>query len=608
MNQGHAESAHQNQTESLTSARPAPPPLPSASSGPQPSTSSHPPIPGNSADGAADQEPNMPPRQHELAQSNAELPANNNLEVILQVVRNPFGGVKRKLEKTAMPKALDFDDQSKVFFPHLFSSENNLNYVGSFLLPSCYAAELMDPAERQRFDTWYSEASKGSFDFQKKAHYCKNDVEILYKGCMKFREEFFKETNVNPFKCITIASSCMKVFTSNFLPAESLAIPSPVDCRRQCKTFSSTSIQWLEWKTGEQKIGPYFVDGYAEVNGIKTAFEVYGCLYHGCPRCFMPNHFEALHTAHLKERRRGTSPTPSGIPRSSTKILMNPTIITVSSEPLYIPHGLCIFSPILPHKTSAGKLAFTLCCACAEIGNQKGSCSHSDITEGKQEASSYPADATDEESRLKYIEDYRVNQGVRLNPDKIEVNPAKRQVAKLCTLNSFWGKLAQRNDLAQTTIVSKPDEFFNFMFSGKYTITHFQWKFNRGCISPPNKSCLERVQDKVLYIDTDSLIYLVKGGNHLGDLTDKLGGDTIKEFVALGPKSYAYQTRDRKKVVMRVKGITQTHKSSERVNFDTVKDLVEGFLETWLHNGVHDTAVELPGFQLIRADRDMEAS
>ncbi|KAM9741015.1 uncharacterized protein ACNS7B_012259 isoform 1-T1 [Menidia menidia] len=683
------------------------------------------------------------------------------------------------MKLSAMPKALGFHDQSKGFFPHLFSSEQNLNYSGPFPPPSCYAAELMDPAERQRFDTWYSEVSKGSFDFQKEAlHYCKNDVEILYNGCLKFREEFFKETHVNPFKCITIASACMKVFTSNFLPVKSLAIPSPVDYRRQCKTFSSASIQWLEWRAldggidiqhalnrGERKIGPYFVDGYAEVNGVKTAFEFYGCLFHGCPRCFMPNHtcplrgvsFEALHTATIERERalqfvygldlqimwehewvemktsdsgvmrflqsfkpptplsprealyggrtcalklrhtarEGESiyyvdftslypyvncsfPYPLGHPKIIYKDFDDPrNYYGFIRATVYPPRGL--YFPVLPYKTPAGKLVFTLCRACADINNQEGSCSHSDqeraltgvwvsvefkkaldlgyalaeITEvwhfekqsgtifkgyihtflkGKQEASGYPADAWDEESRLKYVEDYRVNQGIRLDPDKIEVNPAKRQVAKLC-LNSFWGKFAQRSDLAQTTIVSQPDEFFNFLFSGKYTITYFhflndemcmiQWKYNRRCISPPNKvnnvfiaafttayarlklySCLERVREKVLYIDTDSLIYVVKEGdaplelgNYLGDLTDELGGDTIKEFVAAGPKSYAYQTRDRKKVVMRVKGITQTHECSERVNFDSVKDLVEGFLQ-----GARGGVIEAPQ-RTIRRDK-----
>ncbi|CAG5950726.1 unnamed protein product [Menidia menidia] len=316
---------------------------------------------------------------------------------------------------------------------------------------------------------------------------------------------------------------------------------------------------------------------------------------------------KALGFDHQKEFElfRTISPSPLAT-RQSSWFLLSASGLTRSTARATVYPPRALYFPVLPHKISAGKLVFTLCRACAEINNQEGPCSHSDkeraltgvwvsvefskalnlrytvaeITEvwhfkkqsstifkdyihtflkGKQEASGYPADATDEESRLNYIEDYR-------------------------------------NDLAQTTIVSKPDEFFNFLFSCKYTIAYFhfltdemcmiQWKYNRGCISPPNKSCLERVQEKVLYIDTDSLIYMVKDGdaplelgNYLGDLTDELGGDTIKEFVALGPKSYAYQTRDRKKVVMRVKGITQTHKSSQRVNFDSVKDLVESFLQ-----------------------------
>jgi len=70
----------------------------------------------------------------------------------------------------------------------------------------------------------------------------------------------------------------------------------------------------------------------------------------------------------------------------------------------------------------------------------------------------------------------------------------------------------------------------------------------------------------------------LKLGNYLGDLTNELGGDTIQEFVAAGPNSYAYQTKNQKKVLMHVKGITQTHECSEKVNFDSIRELVEGYL------------------------------
>lgn len=86
---------------------------------------------------------------------------------------------------------------------------------------------------------------------------------------------------------------------------------------------------------------------------------------------------------------------------------------------------------------------------------------------------------------------------------------------------------------------------------------------------------------------------------NLGDLTNELGGDSIQEFVAAGPKSYAYQTRNEKKVVMRVKGITQTLECCERVNFDSVRELVEGYL----HNS-REGVMEIPQHSIRRDKRE----
>ena len=58
---------------------------------------------------------------------------------------------------------------------------------------------------------------------------------------------------------------------------------------------------------------------------------------------------------------------------------------------------------------------------------------------------------------------------------------------------------------------------------------------------------LDLLQDRVLYYDTDSVIYVHKPGepdpplgNYLGDLTDELDGDYITSFVSGGPKNYAF--------------------------------------------------------------------
>jgi len=108
----------------------------------------------------------------------------------------------------------------------------------------------MSPGEQGEFYSWYGGVCKGTFTFcEQSLLYYKNDVDILFRGCVKFREQFFNEMRVNPLKCITIALACMKVFTANFLQPKTLAIPSPIDYRQQCKTFSDAAIQWLEWLT-----------------------------------------------------------------------------------------------------------------------------------------------------------------------------------------------------------------------------------------------------------------------------------------------------------------------------------------------------------------------
>ena len=55
---------------------------------------------------------------------------------------------------------------------------------------------------------------------------------------------------------------------------------------------------------------------------------------------------------------------------------------------------------------------------------------------------------------------------------------------------------------------------------------------------------LDYLKEKVLYFDTDSIIYADDGtknietGDMLGDMTDELAGKRISSFVSTGPKSY----------------------------------------------------------------------
>lgn len=61
----------------------------------------------------------------------------------------------------------------------------------------------------------------------------------------------------------------------------------------------------------------------------------------------------------------------------------------------------------------------------------------------KQEASGWPSECRDDESKEQYLREYEETEDIVLNRDNIARNPSLRSVAKLC-LNSFWEKFGQR--------------------------------------------------------------------------------------------------------------------------------------------------------------------
>ena len=77
-------------------------------------------------------------------------------------------------------------------------------------------------------------------------------------------------------------------------------------------------------------------------------------------------------------------------------------------------------------------------------------------------------------------------------------------------------------------------------------------------------SHLDRLQEKAIYCDTDSVIFiqprdepqLVETGDNLGDMTSELKPyEMITEFVSAGPKNYAYTTIDTRNAVNQTKSL-----------------------------------------------------
>ena len=207
----------------------------------------------------------------------------------------------------SMPSAFGVTELAKGYFPHLYNRAENQQVVLEHLPDiEYYNPNGMKPDDRHKFLSWYEKHRDDHFDFQAELlRYCRSDVDILRRCCLKFRSLFLELTKtegscgIDPFaKCITIASACNLVFRTLFLEHESIGIIPPHGYRPEEKQ-SVIAYQWLSYlahenniniqhgrNKGEKQIGPYKVDGFYEQNGQHTVLEFHGCFWHGCPKCY----------------------------------------------------------------------------------------------------------------------------------------------------------------------------------------------------------------------------------------------------------------------------------------------------------------------------------
>jgi len=148
------------------------------------------------------------------------------------------------------------------------------------------------------------------------------------------------------------------------------------------------------------------------------------------------------------------------------------------------------------------------------------------------------------------------------------------------------GKIDGEEDRTKMTIITEPRELYSFLATPDIEVTNLvfasddvvwlSWKHRAKEDVPSLRHTnvvivayvtaggrihlyryLDRLQEKAIYCDTDSVIYiqpkdepsLIETGDKFGDMTSELSpSESISEFVSGGPKNYAY------KVVNEVKG------------------------------------------------------
>lgn len=256
----------------------------------------------------------------------------------------------------AIPRAMGIEAKvsSKGYFPHFFTTPENLNYSGELPSPIDYGFE--DMKSNADFFKWYEntkkicrETKEVEFDFQRDIRaYCKQDVEILMAGCLKFRELILETTDkipeqpdvlpddeyfvtlkkklvaekqidsdvddpfefenlrvdsfdpgaCDPFAYLTAPGMCGAIFKAKFLKRRAIAQINPAGYEnfrysaKACEYLqflniknNSNIIHALNSPTGHE----ICLEKKFRVDGFdkqtNTIFEFHGCFWHGCPKC-----------------------------------------------------------------------------------------------------------------------------------------------------------------------------------------------------------------------------------------------------------------------------------------------------------------------------------
>jgi len=176
-------------------------------------------------------------------------------------------------------------------------------------------------------------------------------------------------------------------------------------------------------------------------------------------------------------------------------------------------------------------------------------------------------------------------------------------------LNSMWGKFGQRLNKTQVKEMDDPQAFHCFLDTDKLDVrhvsvindamveVHYQYQDEDIPVSPNLNifvasftTCWARLRlyealkllgERVLYYDTDSVVYLQEENqpcpvlsDYLGDFTSELDNDdTIEEFVSAGPKNCGYTTK-KGKVECKVRGFRLNSEGKTQLNYAVMRQNV----------------------------------
>ncbi len=488
----------------------------------------------------------------------------------------------------SFPKVFGLQEMAKGYFPYLFSTPENQQYVGTMPDIHYFQPEFKSPKDRKEFLKWYDEHKNDHYDFQQELlKYCQSDVDILAKGLEIYNQAgvVLNHELLPPLERLTIASYTTNVWWTLHFPENTIAY-------HNAHTDKNARDALRGGRTDVRQFYKKFT--------IEQVFEQGKYLKYVDVQSMYP------YVMHTQQYPVGRPTVYTGSECTEQKLRDSFGFVCVDIDPpvQYVHH------PALVHKKD-NKLVATL-----EPWNNTTFTTVEIL------------DALDQGWRLKkiyWIQDYadksdtlfkeyisllvaqkihsssdpppdfdelaqRWEQrfGVKLDRSKMRKNPGLRALAKLM-LNSLWGKISERykNDFcvnvnsAEFRVYEQKEYLGDVKLTQKLRLGNDSWLLTGQREDLDQKTAdwdkkqkehrqrtsvaigsyvtmwgrrmlwqeMERLGSRVVYHDTDSIIYEydqnamynTPTGDLLGDWEEELDGRPIIEFVALAPKTYGYR-------------------------------------------------------------------
>lgn len=531
---------------------------------------------------------------------------------------------------SSFPKTFGLTELAKGYFPHLFNTRENQNYRGCLPDEKYFMPHSMSPGALKKFREWYSqEASKEEeYDFRTEIiKYCVSDVDILRRGCMRFAGLFYNVTEVHPFSYVTIASACLAVYRSKFITEGDIKVLKPSHEEWIRRGFyggrtnvmqvhvdhsvsppinegSAGSIKYVDvtslypWVNASKDypMGAYTFTEYSPALSdfeevCRVVADTFGFLEVDvvCPQ-------DLLHP--VLPSRGETGRLLFDLTPKKNYVVCSEEL----KEALKHGYGVTAIHKVMHYPEKGVSLCRDYMLLFLKI-KQESSGWVGKMVNGRQ--------VETEEEKREWITNYEAAEGVLLDYDNVEYNPGLRAVAKLC-MNSLWGKLGQRPVSKTVTFCDNHAEVYHILKNYKvyevnstdalnkhgegiiHELVHSRDKLQVPQPTSYNTNvgfaafttayarltlygALNTVGDRAIYCDTDSLIYEhfdnlpgIECGDKLGEWTDECNGDDIIEFVGVGPKTYAYRTKEGKTEV-KCKGFKITENNLHVLSFENFK-------------------------------------